>query len=284
MCKATHRAWVLALGRSPFVVTCLIVSALMLSADSEQLRRNVVVEWNQAVLEAVRNDTMGPPMVARALVIVHTCVYDAWAAYDRKAIGTQFGDRLRRPRRERTLANKAKAVSFAAYRASVDLFPSDKAKVFDPLMATLGYDINDNSTDVASPAGVGNVACAAVLDFRHADGSNQLGNMTPSGVPYTDYTDYQPVNLPSPVPVTDLYTVKDPNRWQPLTYNNGTKIITQPFVGAQWFAVVPFAMTSPDQFLPYVSAFGPALEGSRTYLEQQTNWLSLVLGSRMNRR
>jgi hypothetical protein len=68
----------------------------------------------------------------------------------------------------------------------VDLFPSDKASVFDPLMAELGYDINDTSTDVTTPSGIGNVACAAVLDFRRNDGSNQLGNLSPSGVPYAD--------------------------------------------------------------------------------------------------
>ena len=44
------------------------------------------------------------------------------------------------------------------------------------------------------------VACAAVLDFRHSDGSNQLGDMTASGVPYADYTGYTPVNKPSTVP------------------------------------------------------------------------------------
>jgi hypothetical protein len=30
-------------------------------------------------------------MVARALFIVHNCMYDAWAAYDRTAVGTVFG-------------------------------------------------------------------------------------------------------------------------------------------------------------------------------------------------
>jgi hypothetical protein len=36
---------------------------------------------------------------------------------------------------KRTLANKNEAVSFAAYRAAVDLFPGSKGSVFDPLMA-----------------------------------------------------------------------------------------------------------------------------------------------------
>ena len=70
-------------------------------------------------------------MVARALAIVHTCIFDAWAAYDRRAIGTQMGRALKRPKQERTEANKAKAISFAAYRALVDLFSGDKSSVFD---------------------------------------------------------------------------------------------------------------------------------------------------------
>jgi hypothetical protein len=87
------------------------------------------------------------------------------------------------PSFERTLANMNKAVSFGAYRALLDLMLWDKASVFDPLMAQLGYDINDNSSDVTTPSGIGNVACQAVLDFRHTDGSNQLSDLTPSGVP-----------------------------------------------------------------------------------------------------
>jgi hypothetical protein len=239
---------------------------------------NVVVQWNRAVLQGVRDSTLGPPMVARALAIVHTCVYDAWAAYDRRAVGTQLGGSLRRPKNERTLANKDEAISFAAYRAAVDLFPGDKAKVFDPLMAQLGYDVNNSSADTGTPSGIGNVACAAVLAFRHSDGSNQLGNMTASGVPYADYTGYVPVNKPSTVPVSDISTIMNPDHWQPLTYFNGTKVVTPVFVGAQWFKVVPFALSSQEQFLPFISSFGPALHGSATYLKQAIDVIALSAG------
>src|SRR5438552_9686364 len=93
---------------------------------------NVVVRWNDAALQGVRDSKLGPPMVARALAIVHTCVYDAWAAYDKDALGTQLGGRLRQHPSQRHLANQNKAISFAAYRAVVDLFPVDKATLFDP--------------------------------------------------------------------------------------------------------------------------------------------------------
>src|ERR1700704_1825758 len=178
---------------------------------------NVVIQWNSAALQGVRDSKLGPPMVARSLAIVHTCIYDAWAAYDRHALGTQLGGRLRRPASQRRVFNKNEAISFAAYRAAVDLFPGDKASVFDPLMASLGYDPNDLSTNTETPSGVGNVACAAVLNFRHNDGSNQLGNLTASGVPYADYTGYIPVNPPSRVPVEPA-TVVNVNHWQPLEY------------------------------------------------------------------
>jgi len=255
--------------------TLALVPAAATQSTPSQL--NVVVQWNQAILQGVRDSTLGPPMVARALAIVHTCIYDAWAAYDAKAIGTQFGGELRRPQPERTLLNKNEAISFAAYRASLDVFPWDKNK-FDQLMIDLGYDINDTSTNLSTPDGIGNVTCAAVLEFRHADGSNQLGNLTLSGVPYADYTGYNPVNVPSTVPVGDLSTVRDPNHWQPLTYFNGTMVVTPRFVGAQWYKVVPFAMASPQEYLPLISSFGPALYGSATYLQQATDLVTISAG------
>src|SRR5207249_11809121 len=102
------------------------------SADS------VVLRWNEAALQGVRDSRLGPPMVARALAIIHTCIFDAWAAYDHRALGTQLGGALRRPPAERTLANIDTAISFAAYQAAVDRFPGDRASVFDPLMKLPG--------------------------------------------------------------------------------------------------------------------------------------------------
>ncbi len=220
---------------------------------------NVVLRWNNAALQGVRDSKLGPPMVSRALAIVHTCIFDAWAAYDGFAVGTQLGDALRRPARERSLANKNQAISFAAYRAAVDLFPGDKAKVFDPLMTSLGYKPGDTSTDL-TPSGIGNRAADAVLDFRHRDGANQLGA-------YSDYTGYVPANAPMDTRVPlDLSTVHDVNRWQQLSYVDTTgHFVTPPFVGAQWQHVTPFAMSSTSELR---SATGPARYGSPEFVAQ----------------
>src|SRR5207245_5233718 len=163
-----------------------------------QAADSVVVRWNAAALQGVRDSKLGPPMVARALAIIHTCAYDAWAAYDHHAIGTRLGGTLRRPPRERTLASKNIAISYAAYRAAVDIFPADKVAVFDPLMRDLGLDPNDTTTNPTTPIGVGNVAANAVLQYRHRDGANQLGDEPGGvpGVPYSDYTGYRSANAP----------------------------------------------------------------------------------------
>jgi hypothetical protein len=72
-----------------------VLLSMLVTCAFAQREPNIVIQWNQAALQGVRDGTLGPPMVARALAIVHTCMYDAWAAYDRKATGTQLGGSLR---------------------------------------------------------------------------------------------------------------------------------------------------------------------------------------------
>jgi hypothetical protein len=99
--------------------------------------------------------------------MAHTAMFDAWAAYDEKALSTQLGGSLRRPQSERTVDNKQKAISFAAYRVLVDLLPT-QAAVFDSVMNILGYNASDPALD-GSPAGIGNICAQALLNYRHHD-------------------------------------------------------------------------------------------------------------------
>jgi hypothetical protein len=238
--------------------------------------KSIVIEWNEAFLQGVRDSKLGPPMVARALAVGHTCMYEAWAAYDHKAVGILLGGALRQPPARRSLANKERAISFAAYRAAADLFPASKSSVFDPLMQRLGYDPGDLSADTSTATGIGNLAATAVLDFRHRDGANQLGD-EPGGVPgmpYSDYTGYAPVNGPMDIRVPfDPTLVQDPNAWQPLRYLDASgNVVTPAFVGAQWQRVTPFALGSPSQLR---SANGPARYGSVEYRAQAQALLEL---------
>jgi hypothetical protein len=199
---------------------------------------SVVLVWNEEALESVRKLPPGPTVTARALAVLHTAIYDAWAAYDPVAVGTRLGGSLRQPDSERTQANKDKAVSFAASLALVDLFPARRA-VFEDRMATLGYATDGSDTSTA--ATVGTTAAQAVIDYRHADGANQLNG-------YADYTGYQPVNT--------WDRIVDANRWQPLCVPTPPPGATscagsvQRFSTPQWDRVIPFALTSPSQFMP----------------------------------
>src|SRR5438105_7618259 len=175
------------------------VSAHVFAADT------LVVKWNDVLLQSVRLSKFGPPMVARAIGIVHTCGFDAWAAYDDVAVGTRLGGSLRRPLAERTQVNKEAAFSYGEYRCLLDLFPLQKDYIRSQ-MAVFGYDPDDTSADTTTPQGIGNVAAGAVTSFRHQDGSNQLGDLHAGA--YSDYTGYIPVN--------DADHINDPNRWQPI--------------------------------------------------------------------
>uniref|UniRef100_Q01ZW3 Uncharacterized protein n=1 Tax=Solibacter usitatus (strain Ellin6076) TaxID=234267 RepID=Q01ZW3_SOLUE len=244
----------------------LLMAVVCHALSAGENQATIVAQWNQALLQGVRDSKLGPPMVSRALAIAHTCMYDAWAAYDNKAVGTVLGDTLRRPANERRTANAEAAVSYAAYRCAVNVFPGDRASVFDPLMTQLGFDPGNASMDVSTPAGVGNVAAAAVIASRANDGANQSGSLT-SGVPYADYTGFQAVNAPSAVPVNPA-TVTNVNFWQPLQYTDVTgAFVTQGFLGAFWNRVRPFAMTSGDQFRA-AARFGPALSNSAAFVAQ----------------
>jgi hypothetical protein len=150
---------------------------------------NVVLRWDEELLQAIRANPggTGPTITARALGVAHTAMFDAWAPYDARAVGTRYGGSLRRPVAERTPENKAKSVSFAAYAALVDLFPSRQGD-FALQMKELGY--ATDGSDTSMPATIGTMVAKAVTDYRHKDGANRLGG-------YADTTGYLPVNTPA---------------------------------------------------------------------------------------
>jgi hypothetical protein len=78
---------------------------------------NVVLQWNNALLQAIRIARPGPPVVARMLHVAHTCMYDAWAAYDERARATRTGDALRQPRARRSTAAAPSAMPPTAPRS-----------------------------------------------------------------------------------------------------------------------------------------------------------------------
>jgi hypothetical protein len=215
---------------------------------------NVILRWDEELLSLIRAypPQTGPTITARALGVLHTATYDAWAAYDPTAKVTQSAGPAQQTS-SNTLANKNVAISYAAYRVLIDLFPSPpfapKGGYKAPdifLREVLGYPANqpiddtvaDPNATAATPAAVGNLAAKAVLAFRHTDGSNQLGG-------YADTTGYNPVN--------QWNKVNDRWRWQPLC------VLTPAGVAAGLPPVRDPTLSCPDTSPPTYYALQKAL-------------------------
>ena len=228
-----------------------------------------VVSWNNATLQAIRDTNASPPAAARSLAVVHSAMYDAWAAHDAHATGVHSGTSLRRPAEEGTAANRRQAFSVAAYIALLDQFPTQKP-AFDAQLAKLGYSPAD------AAGSVGASAAQAALDFFHDDGANQLGTLTPGGIPYADYSGFAPTNPPMLVgePAAPSQ-IPDPDHWQPLSYRDASGTIkTAPYLLPFWGLVVPFALTSGSQF----RAPAPAPFASAEFTAQMEHVLEVQQG------
>lgn len=233
-----------------------------------------VAGWTRTALQAIRSVKPGPPMVARSLAVLHTCMYNAWTAFDDKARATH-GQSLKLPASERGAANKTAALCQAAYSALADQYPSQKP-LFDAYLASLGLQPAPPGASPVTASGAALALANAELAFCHADGANQLGQLSPSGVPYADYTGYQAQNpaLATGTP-TPLAGIPAPGRWQPLSYSDASgATVTQSYVGAAWGRVTPFALAAAGQFRPGP----PAASGSAEYAAQARRLVEVLAG------
>ena len=91
--------------------------------DDPEVKTSVAYRWagitQEATVHDIERTAPRPTIISRTMAIWATAAYDAWAAYDEKAVGTRLGDKLRRPKNEHTLANKEKAISYASYHATL---------------------------------------------------------------------------------------------------------------------------------------------------------------------
>jgi hypothetical protein len=219
----------------------LALLAISTRGPAQPTSDNTVIEWNNAAIEAAHSVKAGGLEIERALAIVHTSMFNAWAQYDKVALPT-LGQPSRRPEAERTLQNKRQAVSYAAYRVLTDLFPSYKASL-DQRLASLGYHRSQESGNRTTPSEIGLRAAGMVLEDRHHDGSNQLGELHPGA--YSDYTGYAPVNSPD--------EIRDPDRWQPQIDDKNGRSSPQAFYMPQWGKLKPFGFQSVVDLRPQVS-------------------------------
>jgi hypothetical protein len=252
---------------------------------------SVILKWDEQLLSTIRAypKQTGPTITARALGVLHTATYDAWAAYDPTAKATRPGGAPQQDKANNTETNKNKAISYAAYRVLVDLFPpsnfpsTTSPKVYstpDVLLSSLGYDPGIVTTDPSTPAGIGNLAAKLVLDFRRGvvpadgsvrtqfgDGSNQLGDHpNGNGLPYSDTTGYKSLNTWDKVSVNPNNPLLDGKwHWQPLCVltpagviawtadNNSVPLLTPPSCTAPNYTVQSYLTPQWKDVIPFAS-------------------------------
>ncbi|MFO0937321.1 MAG: phosphatase PAP2 family protein [Gemmataceae bacterium] len=175
---------------------------------------NVVLDWDAAMLQAIRTTKTPPPIASRALAMESLAVYDAVALINRST--TVFPvDGL--PKRAPNDAIDAVSAAAAAYTVSSALFPTQQSafqSVWQGYLSTLPQ---KNSPAVSSSITFGTAVGQAVLASRSHDGSTTVIPYVPGTAP-GDWVPTPPANAPALLP--------------------------------NWGNVTPFVLTSGSEFLP----------------------------------
>ena len=223
---------------------CLLLAGAAASAGAEPEGRSVARLWNEALLDATRNDFARPPIHARNLYHVSAAMWDAWAVYDATAEPIFLDERLRA---DDVAAARREAISYAAYRVlyrRYQISPGAYVSLpaFDDLLTELGYDYRVTELTGASPAAVGNRIAKLILDHGYDDGADELGS-------YAFEFDYRAANPPLVVTNSGAGELADPNRWQPLSLrlfvDQAGRVQpgrVQRFIGSHWGSVASFAL------------------------------------------
>ena len=213
--------------------------------------------WDEAILAGIRVDKPNPPVHARNLFHLSVAMYDAWAAYDTNAVGYLFHEK--HPAADVASARN-EAISYAAYRLlreryAYSVSATNTLAALDALMASLGYDTNNVSTNASVPAGVGNSVYAAVSAYFLNDGAYQTNS-------YKDKPPllggYAPVNPPLITGLPGDTNILYLNHWQPLAITNSADQhgfpdgLIQIFLGSQWLGVRPFALQRTNAAQPWI--------------------------------
>ncbi|WP_230196914.1 DUF6851 domain-containing protein [Streptomyces coriariae] len=179
--------------------------------------------------------------------------FDALAPYHETAVGIHSRIPRRPAGESATNRNMNIAVIYAQHGIWNRLLPLNVGGL-KQLMVSFGLDPEDESEDLSSPVGIGNVAAKNVWEFLKSDGMNVLGDGSGrkyNRVPWSDYTDYRPVNTP--------FKLTNPSRWQPqLGPHNGRRVgggpgdmgiyVSQHFVTPQAGHTTPHIFQDPSKY------------------------------------
>ena len=225
-------------------------------------QKSIVRQWNEEVLEAIRNDFARPTVHARNLYHSSLAMYDAWALFDPNAETYLLGKTVKGYTApflvpelpldmEEIKSAREEVISYAMYRLIKFRFRNAPERAItqqniNDKMEELGYDTLIVSNQYhCGYAQLGNYIAEQVIAFGAEDFSNEL----------EDYINlfYEPVNPPLAIVQFGNPDIQDFNRWQPIEFpvfidqaGNETGIGVPDFVGAEWGVVTPFALSEED--------------------------------------
>ena len=127
---------------------------------------DVVTDWNNAALDAIRNGHTPPPVASRSLAILHVSIYDAVNGIARSY--EQYLVESAVP----ASASREAATSAAAHEALVNLFPT-AASSFDTLHAAILATLPDSPQKTAGILW-GELVADQILAARANDGFNAV--------------------------------------------------------------------------------------------------------------
>lgn len=239
------------------ILILVLILGIAIPCISQQ---SVARQWNEVLLEAIRNDFARPTVHARNLFHISAAMYDAWAVYDETAetffLGKTVGSYtysfqgIEAP--SNVEAAQTEAMSFAAYRLlkhRFEISPGAEESLlrFDSLMIAMGNDMSITSTSYedGSPAALGNYIAEQIIEFGYQDGSNEW--FFYANLFYESQNDVMIPTLPG------SQEMNDPNRWQPLAFDlfidqAGFEIPggSPDFLSPEWGFVIPFALSQYD--------------------------------------
>ena len=124
---------------------------------------DVVTDWNNAALDAIRAGNTAPPIASRSLAILHVSIYDAVNGI------TRTHEKYLVPSAVPASASEEAAASAAAHKALVNLFPANVSS-FDTLYAAILATI-PNSPHKTAGIVWGRIRCEPNSPARANDGS-----------------------------------------------------------------------------------------------------------------
>jgi hypothetical protein len=147
-----------------FKVLSSSVSAALLIGTI--VRADVVTDWNNAALDAIRAGSTAPPVASRSLAILHVSIYDAVNGIARTHEPYLVQSEVP------ASASRRAAASAAAHEALVNLFPAAAAS-FNALHAAILATIPDGPQKAAGIVW-GEFVAGQILAARANDGSDAI--------------------------------------------------------------------------------------------------------------